>query len=209
MKVGFIITAHHSDKFRPQGGKFLLDVVNSIISSCKYNFKIYIIDNASEYELSYPNDKRIIFNRIDNQFEGGLTYAWNMGIDIAYKDGCDILLNCNDDLIFNFTINNFIEKIKIDNNSNVIYSALTNGVYTPSYQGDIPNGFFFGFISNHYKKFRYKEHEYFNKDNKHNGNDGKWGGQEGQFIENADRGLYSIIVNECWIYHDKVRGWAE
>ena len=74
---------------------------------------------------------------------------------------------------------------------------------------DFLGGFFFGFTKEHYKKFRHKKNEYFNQFNKHNGNDGKWGGQEGQWIENSEIGLRGKIVGHCFINHIKIRAWKK
>jgi len=221
MKVGFIITSHWSDKIRPDGNKFLSKIIDSIMKECKHKFKIYIIDNQSEYILSFPDDRRIDYRRIDDQYEKGLTGAWNLGINAAYEDGCDILINCNDDLWFNETINLAIREISIFNDlENVVFGPVTNGVLGKGPQkifdvtvkiqkltNDVINGFCFAMHRNHYKKFRHNNTEYFNENNVHNGGDGKWGGQEGQWIENKKDGLYCIILNQWFVPHIKLRNW--
>ena len=55
----------------------------------------------------------------------GLTGAWNVGLNLAYSDGCDILINCNEDLWFDETINKFIDFISLDNDVNVVYVGYT------------------------------------------------------------------------------------
>tara|TARA_Y100001973_G_C5186068_1_gene327892 strand:+ start:1137 stop:1886 length:750 start_codon:yes stop_codon:yes gene_type:complete len=233
MRVGFVITSHYSDRIRPQGQEILTRIIDSILEYCKYDFNIYIIDNESQYDLQFPKDERIKYTRIDNQFEKGLTGAWNLGLNIAYEDGCDFLIQCNDDLWFNDTINFWIKAMsELDepNGNNVVYAAMTNGVFRPSHQyadkekdtneilrlncksgdyGDTPNGFCFAFSNKHYEKFRYKEDEYFNQNHKHCVNDGKWGGQEGQFIENSEKGLFCLVIKGCFIHHDKIRDWRQ
>ena len=47
-----------------------------------------------------------------------------------------------------------------------------------------------------------------NQNNKYNGGDGKWAGQEGQFLENSEKGINGLVVNECWLPHVKERGWT-
>jgi len=229
MKIGFVITSHYSDKLRPEGQQFLTRQIESILTHCKYDFNIYIIDNESQYDLQFPEDDRIKYTRIDNQNEKGITGAWNLGLDIAYEDDCDFLIQCNDDLWFNDSINFFINvmvNIDDENENNVVYGPMTNGVLQPSYQHatepvqsntiikisfkkppEILSGFCFAFSDKHYKKFRHKTNEYFNKNNRDNGGDGKWGGQEGQFMENSEKGLFGIIVEGCLVNHDKIRGW--
>lgn len=228
MKTGFIITSHYSDKIRPKGQLLLSRIVQSILGNCNSEFNIYIIDNQSEYTLKYPKDSRIKYFRIENQFKEGLTGAWNLGLNEAFKDNCSILINCNDDLWFNQSINKLIESISLYNNDsdNIIFQGITNGILGggPRYgispspgtvklicnnHHNTPNGYCFAMTKNHYIKYRYKFNKYFNKDNKYNGGDGKWGGQEGQFQENAEKGAYGIIINECFIPHDKIRDWQK
>ena len=228
MKVGFVITAHYSDKLRPQGQEFLNRILESIFDNVKYDFKIYIMDNQSQHNLIFPDDEKIHYTRIENQYEKGITGAWNLGLNLAYEDGCDFLFQCNDDLWFNNSINFFIDvmsNVDTENENNIVYVPVTNGVlgggsqYAPEYSPsdelvklscvsrEIPNGFCFAFSDKHYEKFRYKVDEYFNVNNKDNGGDGKWGGQEGQFVENAEKGLFGLVVKGCFVHHDKIRGW--
>jgi hypothetical protein len=220
MKIGFVVTAHHSDDYRKEGGYFIERFCNSLNDNCKYKFNLYVVDNASEYKLNLPNNAILL--RINNQMIGGITYAWNFGINRAYEDGCDIIINCNDDLWFNDTINILINYIINHNDNNAIYSGLTNGTLGCSQLSsgpksgiqikkghDILNGFCFAMTRDHYELFRFENDKYFNVNNKYNGGDGKWGGQEGQFMENSERGLYGIVVNDCFIPHTKVRGWKQ
>ena len=228
MKVGFVITSHYSDKIRPKGQEMLTRIIDSIMENCKYDFNIYIIDNESQYDLQFPEDEKIKYVRVDNQFKKGLTGAWNLGLNMAFEDSCDILIQCNDDLWFNESINYWIDVMKNYQQEDAIFSPVTNGVLLPSKQyadkyrdsgglvelscrhiGDLPSGFCFGFSNNHYEKFRHKKNEYFNEHNKYNDGDGKWGGQEGQFMENAERGLFCIIVLGCFVHHDKIRDWKQ
>lgn len=227
MVTGFIITAHVSDTLRPSGNYFLKRQIDSIFKFCKREFKIIIIDNESHSKLEFPQHKDIIYQRIEDQTLEGHTGAFNLGIELAYRNNCDILISCNDDLWFDSTINNFIDFIVQDNNSNRIYGPVTNGVLPPSkqlsnkpYEGNLLlesntphstlNGFCFAFTKQHYTQYRFTETQYFNRLNKFNGGgDGKWGGQEGQFIENSQKGLRACIVTNCFVSHDKIRGWKQ
>lgn len=228
MITAFIITAHSSDSLRPKGNYYLNRQIDSIISHCTHEFKVIIIDNESHHELKYPlDDDRFIYKRVDDQTIEGHTGAFNEGIEIASNNGCDILISCNDDLWFNDTINYFIQHIKDTDNEDVVYGPVSDGILLPSkqystgpYEGKFvldcksvhakPNGFCFAFTNDHYLKYRYTDTEYFNRLNKYNGGgDGKWGGQEGQFQENAEKGAYAVIVTECFVHHDKIRGWVQ
>lgn len=223
IKVGFIVTAHWSDMYRPDGGEYIQRFCKTLNQYCKYNFNLYVVDNASQYKLPITDNAIYLF--IEDQTKKGITGAWNLGINKAYEDGCDIIVNCNDDIWFNDSINLFIDQINLINNENSIYAPLSDGIISGPQKSNhtktgtvhcqctnaytVINGFCFAMTRAHYEKFRYQKNEYFNKDNKHNGNDGKWGGQEGQFIENSEKGLFGTIINECWLPHTKVRGWTK
>jgi hypothetical protein len=223
MKIGFIVTAHHSNVYRPDGGLFIERFCTTLNQSCKYEYNLYVIDNASEFNLNVSDNAYVI--RIDDQTIEGITGAWNKGIYQAYVDNCDVIVNCNDDLWFNESINTFIESICSMPDENVIYGMLSNGIIAGPQKANGPtsgvlycactsaetviNGFCFAMTKEHYEKYRFLDNMYFNTNNKHNGGDGKWGGQEGQFIENSEKGLFGLIINECWLPHTKVRGWKQ
>lgn len=223
MKIGFVVTAHWSDGLRPDGGRFINRFHTTLKEYCKFNYQLYIVDNASTHKIDVPSDASYI--RIDDQRIAGITGAWNRGINQAFTDGCDVVVNCNDDLYFNESINAFLKYVCDDYNIDVIYSILSNGILGGSQKSNAPgngiqhksctnahtciNGFMFAMTREHYEKYQFTQTQYFNKNNQHNGGDGKWGGQEGQFIENSSKGLFGKVVNECWLPHDKHRGWKQ
>lgn len=220
-KIGFVVTSHWSEKIRPNGNDLLHKFYITLKESINYDVKIYVVDNQSEFQLTIPED--VYYIRIDDQYEKGLTGAWNAGIYAAYSDGCDIIVNCNDDLWFNESINKFIEHIIIDDNTQVIYSALTNGVLGGPQLSAGPrsgiqkincdsaasliNGFFFGFTRKHFELYRNSDTEYFPLKHAHDGGDGKWGGQEGYWIVLHESGVHGIIVLDTFIPHTKYRAW--
>jgi GT2 family glycosyltransferase len=218
MKIGISVAMHWSDQLRPNGEVFIKNLVNSINDSVLFDKSIYVIDNASQYEtniIGYPNVK---YFKIQDQSIEGITGAWNQGIYNAIKDGCDVIINTNDDLIFNNTVNKFVEYIINDkDNINTVYGPVTNGVLVEQQfsnkhsEGVLSTksigGFMFGFTKEHYHKFKFNDYCYFNKNNKYNGGDGIWGGQEGQFIENLEKGCLLKITKFCWVDHNKQRGW--
>lgn len=219
MKIAFIVTAHWSSDIRPYGNEILTRLTDSL-KFVNYPYTLYIVDNQSEFKLQIPEHAKYI--RIDNQFQYGLTGAWNAGLYSAYLDGNDILINCNDDLYFNESINNFIEHL-ITGHEDIVYTARTNGVLSGRQlakgigpgttelsmknDSDIVNGFFFGFTKNHYIKYAYSYNEYFPIDHKHNGGDGKWGGQEGYWMTDKCVNVKGLIINSTFIPHTKYRSW--
>lgn len=236
MKVGLVMTNHYSKQLRPYGRDLLVNALKSFFSYAKFDFEIIIVDNQSDNKVSF-NDNRINYIYIENQMEKGLTGAWNTGIKEASRLGCDIILNSNDDLIFNESINNFVEHIKTSNHSDVsVFGPLTNGVNEPyiasqfSNQADssrtremksnkksepLINGFFFGFTNKFYKKFMYPDGDLFAEFNKFDKPyilkyayaDGKWGGQEGEFLRWQELGGKVFVVGDCWINHLKKKDW--
>jgi len=220
MKIGICVAMHWSDELRPNGDEFIKKLVNSINEFVKYDKTIYVIDNGSQHQSNIMGYSNVKYYKINDQTVEGITGAWNQGIYNAITDECDIIVNTNDDLVFNHTVNKFINYIERDPESvNIIYGPLTNGVLVNTQYGTSPRegiqltnnmgGFMFAFTKEHYHKFKFNDYCYFNKNNKHNGGDGVWGGQEGQFIENCEKGAICKIVNFCWIDHNKQRGWKK
>jgi len=209
-KIGLVVTTHSSQKIRPYGRDLLTNACQSFIQNCIYDFELIVIDNQSDQKLD--NNSQILnknshYIYIQDQWKKGLTGAWNTGIKKAIDIGCDVILNSNDDLIFNTSINKFIEKIIENPEKDVsIFGPVTNGVNGPfikiqhaespdtskskeivgdGWEGFV-SGFFFGFTKNFYENFKYPdgdlfaEFDKFDKSyiHKYAGDCGKWGGQE-------------------------------
>jgi len=227
IKAGFIVTVHHSEE-RPQGQEFIIKFCKTLIEYCTHDIIIYVIDNGSFPLIKMFEDSRIKLIRIEDEDIGGITFAWNLGINIAQEEGCEILVNCGDDMYFNESINKFLDYIKLDMDEDTIYSCLTDGLFGGSIQKSntpqvgvtqvsckqspqLINGFFFGMTKSHYKKYRIKKDKYFSSNNRYvkDENHGKWAGQEGQFQENSDKGLKGLVINECWLPHIKLRSWVK
>ena len=231
MKIGLTVTTHRSKKIRPNGAELLNIFFNSFRNSkFKYDYCFYVADNQSETEFDYPSDLNIKSFYIKDQSKNGLTGAWNLSLHEAYMDGCDILWNFNDDIEFTEYTNKFIEGIlRYENRDNTIFGPLTdNGGYKninqalqPSkgytklkikpnvWDGNVLNGFSFGFTNKVYEKYRYNENQFFPIKHKLNSGDGTWGGQEGYFAIKAADGLEQVLINECWIRHTKLKSYRK
>ena len=72
---------------------------------------------------------------------------------------------------------------------------------------NVINGFLFAITKEHYEKFRYNSNEYFPLKHPNDGGDGKWGGQEGYWIELSAKGLSGLIYNDVFVEHTKFRAW--
>ena len=228
MKIGICVTTHRSQNIRPQGKKLLDTFLNQFKNSnFKYDYTIYVSDNESSIPYKYPNNINLKIIPIQDQSINGLTGAWNLGLNEAYKGGCDILWNFNDDVVPNNSINKFIKFIEqYPNKDNTLFGPLSDngGSFSPNtssgpkvgYQilnikpnswDNLPNGFSFGFTKKFYEKYRFNENEFFPLNHKLNGGDGKWGGQEGYFSIISEFGAKACLVNECWLQHTKLRAW--
>lgn len=240
MKVALVITNHYS-QIRPYGRDLLVNALNSFANNAKFEYETVIVDNQSDTNLAsdLENAQGIHYFYVENQWERGLTGAWNLGIKEASKLGCDIILNANDDLIFNESINDFVDQIlKNEFKDNSLFGPLTDGVGPPyidvqysesvnpsmskelvfeSKLKGLVNGFFFGFTNNFYKKYMYDDGDLFAEFNKFDKSyihkwaraDGKWGGQEGEFERWVPLGARFFVVGECWINHLKKRDWSK
>jgi hypothetical protein len=230
MKVGITITSHRSKEIRPNGGELLDGFFESFRkSNFQYEYCIYVSDNASTLPYSYPTDLNLKVINIEDQSINGLTGAWNLGIDKAYKDGCDIIWNFNDDLILNSSINTFVDTVtalptyplgiygplsnegghQAPNNSPGPKTGVTELTVTPGSMKNVLNGFSFALTKEVYERYRYKNDEFFPLKHSMNGGDGKWGGQEGYFSLISDGVLKYYLINECWIRHYKFKAWEK
>lgn len=236
MKIALIITNHDS-KSRKNGRKYLYNLIKSIEQSIdnKYQIVVYIIDNQSDKKLELSllkNNKNISYSYhyIDDQSIGGLTYAWNYGIKTAIENNSDLIINLNDDLIIDRSINIFIQTIIENPNKDIsIFGPTTNKGGAPDHQvfdkkqkgitettgltfGDEErqrifkgyplNGFVMGFTKEMFFKFNI-DGWLFSRDIRD-----AWGCQEDEFyFRNKPKGLKSYIVRECFIEHFKERSW--
>ena len=148
-----------------------------------------------------------------------------MGIKKAVSDNCDIILNVNDDIEFNPTINNFIDVVKNHKHKDLsFFGPVSDGFVgqpTQLQKGPIDDlielsgtdwnsiigGFFTGFTNNFFHKFKDENDNLFLQNHKYNGGDGKWGGQEGIQILWKNDGAKIFVVGTCWIKHHKFRDW--
>jgi glycosyltransferase involved in cell wall biosynthesis len=243
MKIGLCITNHSSKNIRPYGRDLLTNAFQSFVKNCKYEFEVVIVDNQSDDQLTHTDNelikhKNVHYIYVDDQWKRGLTGAWNEGIKKAFELDCDIILNSNDDLIFNESINQFIEKISTHTHRDIsLFGPLTNGVNGPfvdiqyserpdtslskeildsGWKGFI-SGFFFGFTKIFYQKFTYPngdlfaEFDKFDKSyiHKYAGDCGKWGGQEMEILRFKESGGKVFVIGECWVYHLKKRDWSK
>ncbi len=230
MEIAFVVTTHFSEKLRKNGRGLVKNYIDTLKKYCNYNYTIYLIDNGSvEFIDSSLIDNNIIYIYIKDQDKTGITGAWNRGISMAINDGCDIILNTNDDITFNDTINDMIKVISENSENNTyIYGPITNvgGCLGPNKQErDFPgveilevtqtdnhswnnghgiNGFFNAFTKECFHRFQYKGNLYSTEEKY------KINAQESEMQDRLGRkGLKSYIVERCMVTHEKIRGWQQ
>lgn len=225
--IGFVVTTHFSERLRPNGRKLISDYLNSLNESMEMDYKVYIIDNESINKMEVSGDK-YIYKYIEDQSILGITGAWNIGIKMAIDDKCDLIINTNDDIIFDSSINNFINIINGHEFNEVsLYAPVTNigGCPGPNKQerksigdkilettqnmrnynnGHGINGFFNAFTKECFNKFQ-KNGCLYSIDEKY-----KISGQESEMQTRLGKvGLRSFIIENCMVYHHKIRGWQK
>ena len=85
-KVAFVCAMHQSKTHRPNGFELFNNYLASIYTSCKYPFKIFAFYNQSDVKFEIENKPdNLSITRVENQYKGGCTYAWNEGIKMAIK----------------------------------------------------------------------------------------------------------------------------
>lgn len=98
----------------------VLDLTKAAIDSIitKYPYQVYVIDDRSDQLMKDWLNGKHADSRTDIKFisdpEGstGLAYNWNLGIQMAIEDGCDLFLILNNDIILHpQTIDNLVERI--------------------------------------------------------------------------------------------------
>lgn len=222
IKVGLSCTTHNSPDINPRGHEALATCLESFFDSIQYDFSVFIIDNSSERTFSHKllDDHRVHYIYIEDQLKnGGLTGAWNVGVKKCYDDGCGVILNSNDDVVFNPSINNFISTISSNTEisdlgffgpiCNPGGSSTHHQIRTTNKTSEkiiettyALNGFFNGFSKHFFEKFNVNGNLYSTK------REDMWGGQEVElFQRNTPSGMRSFILENCYLYHTKYRSW--
>jgi len=221
--IGFICVMHKCSKCSRNSFDIINNFINSLYEHCTKDFILYLFDNGSDEKYLIPNYTNIRYTYIKNQDERGL-YVLNDGISNAIDDGCDIIILVNDDVVFNKTINDFVDIIKDHEYKDVgLYGPLTNGILFRTYQKSsrprkgtieitnepkpygILNGFLLCFTKEFYEKFKFPDGTIC----KARGED-KWRGGERILINRIKpEGGRVFIIKDCWVFHHKFRGWKK
>jgi len=215
-KVGFICTTHQSDKHRANGFALFNQYVESLYTNCKHPFNLYSFDNASEDECEVDDmPDNFKMTRIENQYKGGLTYTWNLGVKQAVEDRCDVIIVTSDDQIIDETINSFIDEIrKHELNSNAVFGPLSNNANNVNQTASVPNNKIFEVTDIPLNGFCLAMtletivNNYYDSNNNifSTADEDKWGHQDQEL---QSRIKHSIVIGTCYLHHIKQGGWRD
>tara|TARA_B110000211_G_scaffold30001_1_gene30374 strand:+ start:3781 stop:4560 length:780 start_codon:yes stop_codon:yes gene_type:complete len=236
MKVGFVITCHQSKEHSPFGYNLCYDAIESIISFVDCPYEIVIIDNESEGgsltedSFSFLSRDNVHYKYIEDQSILGMTGAWNLGMKMLYDLGVDVMINSNEDIEVDDTINNFIIEIyNHKNRENGLFGPKTNiggaagnrSQECEKFEKNLDNsvvefkggpkerpdnvsyisGFFTGWSRDFYEKFRVGENIWcYDRPGRWT----RWAGQEHEIYDRCfDFGMRCYVINSCFVFHKK------
>jgi hypothetical protein len=224
MKIGYAMAFHHSGHIRPQGDFLLTQNLKSFYQHIDYDYGVYIADNQSEPEntvsdvITTNSFQNVNHTYIEDQYEKGISGAWNMAVNNAIVDGCDIVFLTNDDITVNSTINTLFDIIQNDpENNDTVYGPTASGIsktllqYATAPSNTITElvntqhrmlaGLSYVFTKEFYQKYKGKDGELFREYNVYNAGDGKWGGNESSVMVWQELGAKTKIVGHCHVIH--------
>ena len=228
-KTGVVITTHGFN------GIFVKQALECYIRELPDNYFIVLYINESNDKIvldlmnQYNNDEaykgKIQVIYIEDQISnGGLTGTWNQGIDLCFKNNCDVIILSNDDILFDRSINNIIwycyknkDQMKYfgptSNNPgadrfNTCQYALSPEKYEPrlALYKNFPcnlNGFFMVFSKHVLIKNKYNSDYYFDPKYPFGGNEMEW---FERFVQKSGIGC---VIPETFIYHFKLATWRK
>lgn len=213
-QIGIVVTAHFSNAFREHGREYLETMVRSVESSVNSKYKIYVMDNESE--IPFKKSKRYDVTRFENQAQYGLSRTWNFGASKAYKEKCEVIVVCNDDIEFTDSINKIVDFCKKNpDRENCLLGPVSNGAFNRPQRYRRPtgkirernsyilNGFCQAFHREFYKKYNVNE-KLWNVD----GTKNKWGGEEKDLYQRCQPlGMRSLICGNWFVKHESISGW--
>lgn len=222
MKIGFVITTHNSD-VSPQGNRDTKEFIDSIKQHVLYEYEIILIDNTSvpRYNELY-SAQDLNYKFIEDQTILGITGAWNIGFKKAIELGCDIINNCNNDLVLSSTINDYIKKIAAcPKKDSFAFGPLTNLGGAPGHfqetRTKVSNDItevsdqyigLNGFMTSYCKEFFHKHS--INRNQFASGEEYKWDAQEHELRHRLRSfGYREFVLHDTIVYHKKHRNWVK
>lgn len=228
MKPAFIVVAHQSEEFRPNGDELLFEYMNSL-AQVMYpkaprngDYDVFIIDNGSSLLFTgglFCTNQYHFYHLPDQN--RGLAHAWNLGVQLALLNGNDFICITSDDLIYNETLPKFFEQINLlpsEIQDNAVFGTLCDAPRTFPYQQaqaptnvvrDITNlpdihvihGWFMAFSKKYFDTYNVGGHIFDPAK--------KWRDQEQFQNRDQERGAKSIVIGHTLIHHKHIGGWGK
>jgi glycosyltransferase involved in cell wall biosynthesis len=209
-----VITTHQSH-IRPSGHL----VVDRCIASIKEvvpDTDIIVINNGSDTLYWTPNSIPVIERpaQID-----GLTGAWNVGVNMAYENGAELICQMSDDVWFNDTFKKFEDIVMNHPDRDIgVFGTLTDSMTSyPPQRSKIArhgvreitgakyavHGWLFAFTKNFYETFLLPNGNLF--DTKY-----PFGYNEEHFQRRCWKdGAKSFIIDDCLVHHEHLNAWRK
>ena len=219
-RVGVVITTHgYSGVYIRQ----CLECYTRVFSRETY-IVLFINESNDEMVLNLGSDfPHVTIKYIpDQRITGGLTGTWNMGIDMCFANGKDIVILSNDDILFDNSVYYILKEAcstsadhlkyfgPVTNNPGAAYCNRAQlamcPVYKTSYEGwnnagvEL-NGFFMVFPKHTLLKNKYSARHYFDPRYPFGGNETEWQHRV------MKKGGKAVVVPSTFIYHYKLAGW--
>ena len=238
MKIGIVLAYHNFVN------KFILPCLNSIVDYSKCEKFVCVLDNESSHKDNYKvadfckAHDDFLYVRIDDQHKnGGLTGAWNNGIDLCIQNDCEAIFIMNDDILINESWEYFVSSVISDN---TIYGPISNNPghvwvdnkriktqfaknnqsrnENPIKVGFV-NGFCFACTAKTFLNNMYDEKHYFNPDFPFEGNETEFqlrlfnltpthdNKQNKKMLGALLAHDRAMVVPRCYVYHYKNKAW--
>lgn len=222
VKIGIVITTNGYN------GVYIKQCIECYIRELPPNrfIVLYINESKDEITLDLKNkfkEIHVIYIK-DQTANGGLTGTWNQGIDLCFKNNCDIIALSNDDIFFNDSINNILFECYNNKDKLNYYGPVTNNP-GPAKQNQLQyniksenkenkiaiynnklvnlNGFFMVFSRKVLLENKFNNQYYFDPSKPFGGNEVEW------FNRFILKGGNPIIVPRTFIYHYKNASWKK
>jgi glycosyltransferase involved in cell wall biosynthesis len=209
-----VITTHQSH-IRPTGHAEALKCIETLLNVLP-DVNIIVVNNGSDSLFWYPQGIQIVERK--DQIDG-LTGAWNEGVNLAYKNGAELIIQMSDDISFNDTFKQFGEIVMNHPDKDIgVFGTLTDSMTSyPPQRSRVAksgvreitgskyavHGWMFAFTKNFYEQFLLPNGNLF--DTKY-----PFGYNEEHFQRRIWKdGGKSFIVDDCLVHHEHLNAWKK
>lgn len=224
-KLGVVLVTHgNNGTFVHQAIESFLNFLPCISTESLY-FVVYVNESKDKITLNLQNQfPSIHVVYIENQKEhGGLTGAWNKGIDLCFANGCESIILSNDDIFILPNIEHLLEQLDTVTEDQLLYfGPVTNNPgcdnlcqYSLKAKSEDPkltfnrkhqkkwnlNGFFMAFPKHVLLQNKFDSEHYFNPSFPFEKNETEW------YNRFQLLGGDAVVVPRTFVYHYKLKSW--